>query len=109
MLPEKTLQQSIAEASATLGIAARERLPERAQRLAVEVQDNFKLPGSFIDVFDGVLRHINHVLVGNGCCTEGDSGAPWPTVSTTIGALARSAPPGTPTTTCPFPSSCTCA
>ncbi|CAJ0697049.1 Aerobactin synthase [Ralstonia edaphis] len=69
-VPVRAIMKDIAEESAILEIKAREWLPERVQRLAVEVPDNFKLLGIFIDVFDGVLRHINHVLVENGCCTE---------------------------------------
>ncbi|MGM3276545.1 IucA/IucC family protein [Ralstonia sp. 24A2] len=68
--PVRAIMKDIAEECAILDINAREWLPERVQRLAVEVPDNFKLLGIFIDVFDGVLRHINHVLVENGCCTE---------------------------------------
>lgn len=69
-VPVRAIMKDIAEECAILDIKAREWLPERVQRLAVEVPDNFKLLGIFIDVFDGVLRHINHVLVENGCCTE---------------------------------------
>jgi siderophore synthetase component len=69
-VPVRAIMKDIAEESAILDIKAREWLPERVQRLAVEVPDNFKLLGIFIDVFDGVLRHINHVLVENHCCTE---------------------------------------
>jgi siderophore synthetase component len=69
-VPVRAIMKDIAEESAILDIKAREWLPERVQRLAVEVPDNFKLLGIFIDVFDGVLRHINHVLVENNCCTE---------------------------------------
>ena len=69
-VPVRAIMKDIAEECAILDIKAREWLPERVQRLAVEVPDNFKLLGIFIDVFDGVLRHINHVLMENGCCTE---------------------------------------
>ena len=69
-VPVRAIMKDIAEECAILDIKAREWLPERVQRLAVEVPDNFKLLGIFIDVFDGVLRHINHVLMENGCCTD---------------------------------------
>ncbi len=69
-VPVRAIMKDIAEECAILDIKAREWLPERVQRLAVEVPDNFKLLGIFIDVFDGVLRHINQVLVENDCCTE---------------------------------------
>ncbi len=69
-VPVRAIMKDIAEECAILDIKAREWLPERVQRLAVEVPDNFKLLGIFIDVFDGVLRHINQVLVENDCCNE---------------------------------------
>lgn len=71
-VPVRAIMKDIAEECAILNIEARAWLPERVQRLAVEVPDHFKLLGIFIDVFDGVLRHINQVLVENACCSEED-------------------------------------
>lgn len=71
-VPVRAIMKDIAEECAILDIGAKAWLPERVQRLAVDVPDHFKLLGIFIDVFDGVLRHINQVLVENGCCREDD-------------------------------------
>lgn len=69
-VPVRAIMKDIAEECAILDIAARSHLPERVARLAVDVPDAFKLLGVFIDVFDGVLRHVNAVLVDNACCRE---------------------------------------
>ncbi|MDM0037583.1 IucA/IucC family siderophore biosynthesis protein [Variovorax sp. J22G21] len=71
-VPVRAIMKDIAEECAILDIEAKARLPERVDRLAVDVPDHFKLLGIFIDVFDGVLRHINQVLAENACCTEDD-------------------------------------
>jgi siderophore synthetase component len=71
-VPVRAIMKDIAEECAILDLAAKARLPERVDRIAVDVPDHFKLLGIFIDVFDGVLRHINPVLVENDCCTEDD-------------------------------------
>jgi siderophore synthetase component len=69
-VPVRAIMKDIAEECAILDLAAKTRLPERVDRIAVDVPDHFKLLGIFIDVFDGVLRHVNQVLVENGCCTQ---------------------------------------
>jgi siderophore synthetase component len=71
-VPVRAIMKDIAEECAILNIEAKALLPERVDRLAVDVPDHFKLLGIFIDVFDGVLRHINQVLVESACCTEDD-------------------------------------
>jgi siderophore synthetase component len=71
-VPVRAIMKDIAEECAILDVEAKAGLPERVQRLAVDVPDHFKLLGIFIDVFDGVFRHINQVLVENGCCREDD-------------------------------------
>lgn len=71
-VPVRAIMKDIAEECAILNIEAKALLPERVDRLAVDVPDHFKLLGIFIDVFDGVLRHINQVLVENACCSEDD-------------------------------------
>jgi len=71
-VPVRAIMKDIAEECAILNIEAKAKLPERVERLAVDVPDHFKLLGIFIDVFDGVLRHINQVLVENACCSEDD-------------------------------------
>ena len=77
-VPVRAIMKDIAEECAILNLEAKEHLPERVDRIAVDVPDHFKLLGIFIDVFDGVLRHINQVLVENDCCTEDDF---WGTVA----------------------------
>jgi len=69
-VPVRAIMKDIAEECAILDIAAKAQLPERVDRIAVDVPDHFKLLGIFIDVFDGVLRHVNQVLVENACCSE---------------------------------------
>jgi siderophore synthetase component len=71
-VPVRAIMKDIAEECAILNLEARARLPKRIERLAVDVPDHFKLLGIFIDVFDGVLRHINQVLVEHCCCEEDD-------------------------------------
>jgi siderophore synthetase component len=69
-VPVRAIMKDIAEECAILDIAAKAKLPQRVDRIAVDVPDHFKLLGIFIDVFDGVLRHVNQVLVENACCSE---------------------------------------
>lgn len=71
-VPVRAIMKDIAEECAILNLAAKANLPPLVDRIAVDVPDHFKLLGIFIDVFDGVLRHINQVLVENACCTEDD-------------------------------------
>jgi siderophore synthetase component len=71
-VPVRAIMKDIAEECAILNLEAKQHLPELVNRIAVDVPDHFKLLGIFIDVFDGVLRHINQVLVENACCTEDD-------------------------------------
>ncbi|MGO4612383.1 IucA/IucC family C-terminal-domain containing protein, partial [Variovorax sp. 2RAF20] len=51
----RVFMKDIAEESAILNKDA--VLPEGIQRLAVDVPEDYKLLGIFIDVFDGVFRH----------------------------------------------------
>ncbi|MDM9560635.1 IucA/IucC family protein [Bordetella petrii] len=69
-VPVRAIMKDIAEESAVLDIGARERMPDIVKRLAVDVPDNVKLLAIFIDVFDGVLRYVNQILVENRCCDE---------------------------------------
>lgn len=71
-VPVRAIMKDIAEECAILNLEAKDNLPERVDRIAVDVPDHFKLLGIFIDVFDGVLRHVNHILVENDCCSEDD-------------------------------------
>jgi len=69
-IPVRIIMKDIAEEAAILNIEARRHMPELVKRLAVDVPNNMKLLAIFIDVFDGVLRHVNQVLVESLCCEE---------------------------------------
>ncbi|CAG2151879.1 IucA/IucC family protein [Cupriavidus plantarum] len=64
----RVFMKDIAEESAILDKDA--SLPDNVARLAVDIPDDFKLLGLFIDVFDGVFRHLGHLLVEQHVCTE---------------------------------------
>lgn len=66
----RVFMKDIAEESAILDKDA--ILPNAVARLAVDVPEDYKLLGLFIDVFDGVFRHLNHLLVEHGVCSEGE-------------------------------------
>ncbi|SDC81671.1 Siderophore synthetase component [Cupriavidus sp. YR651] len=66
----RVFMKDIAEESAILNKDA--VLPEGIQRLAVDVPEDYKLLGIFIDVFDGVFRHMAQILVDSGTCSEDD-------------------------------------
>ncbi len=66
----RVFMKDIAEESAILNKDA--RLPADVQRLAVDVPEDYKILGIFIDVFDGVFRHMSQILVDSGCCSEAD-------------------------------------
>lgn len=80
-VPVRAIMKDIAEECAILNIDARASLPPNVERLAVDLDDEFKLLGIFIDVFDGVLRHMNQIVVEYGCCTEDDF---WGTVASCV-------------------------
>jgi siderophore synthetase component len=69
-VPVRVLMKDVAEECAILDKDMRPALPERVQRIAVDVPDDYKLLGIFIDVFDGFFRHMSQVLVDAGCCSE---------------------------------------
>lgn len=75
----RVFMKDIAEESAILDKDA--VLPNDVARLAVDVPDDYKLLGLFIDVFDGVFRHLSHLLVEHGVCTEE---AFWQLVADTV-------------------------
>jgi siderophore synthetase component len=66
--PTRAFMKDTGEESAILDKDA--KLPEGIQRLAVDVPENYKLLGIFIDIFDGVFRHMGQILVEGACCTE---------------------------------------
>ncbi len=69
-VPVRVLMKDIAEECAVLNGGA--GLPEKARRIAIEMPDEHKLLGLFIDVFDGFFRHLQQVLVEAGCLAERD-------------------------------------
>ncbi|QPF72392.1 IucA/IucC family siderophore biosynthesis protein [Roseateles sp. DAIF2] len=87
--PVRAIMKDIAEECAILNLEARQGLPEKVERLAVDVPEHFKILGIFIDVFDGVLRHINQVLVEHGVC---DEDAFWSTVADSVSDYQQTHP-----------------
>lgn len=69
-VPVRAIMKDIAEEAAILNPQAREHLPKQIERLAVDVPDDTKTLGIFIDVFDGFFRHMSQILVEHGCCSE---------------------------------------
>ncbi len=67
-VPVRALMKDIAEESAILDKDA--KMPKGLERLAVDVPEDYKILGIFIDVFDGVFRHMSQILEENGCMTE---------------------------------------
>jgi siderophore synthetase component len=67
-VPTRALMKDIAEESAILDKDA--KMPEGLERLAVDVPEEYKILGIFIDVFDGVFRHMSQILEENDCMTE---------------------------------------
>ena len=67
-VPQRCIMKDIAEESAILDEDA--VIPEHIARLKVSVPEDYKILGIFIDIFDGVFRHMSDVLQSNGCCTE---------------------------------------
>jgi siderophore synthetase component len=67
-VPTRVFMKDIAEESAILDKHA--KMPEGLERLAVDVPEDYKILGIFIDVFDGVFRHMSQILEENGCMVE---------------------------------------
>jgi len=67
-VPTRVFMKDIAEESAILDKDA--KMPEGLERLAVDVPEDYKILGIFIDVFDGVFRHMSQILEENGCMNE---------------------------------------
>lgn len=67
-VPTRVFMKDIAEESAILDKDA--RMPAGLERLAVDVPEDYKILGIFIDVFDGVFRHMSQILDENGCMVE---------------------------------------
>lgn len=69
-VPSRAIMKDIAEESAILNTEV--SLPADIARLAVEVPEEYKILGIFIDVFDGYFRHMSHILEESGTLTGDD-------------------------------------
>ena len=67
-VPQRCIMKDIAEESAILDEDA--EIPAHIARLKVKVPEDYKILGIFIDIFDGVFRHMSDILQSNGCCNE---------------------------------------
>ncbi|WP_421853247.1 GNAT family N-acetyltransferase [Marinomonas sp.] len=67
-VPTKVIMKDIAEESAILNKDA--KVPENIARLAVEMPEEYKILGIFIDVFDGYFRHMSHILEESNAMIE---------------------------------------
>ncbi len=67
-VPTRVFMKDIAEESAILDKDA--QMPEGLERLAVDVPEDFKILGIFIDIFDGVFRHMAQLLDDSGTLEE---------------------------------------
>ena len=67
-VPQRCIMKDIAEESAILDQDA--TIPEHIARLKVSVPEDYKILGIFIDIFDGVFRHMSDILQSSGSCTE---------------------------------------
>lgn len=78
-VPVRAIMKDIAEESAILDKDA--KMPKGLERLAVDVPEEYKILGIFIDVFDGVFRHMSQILEENGCMSEDTY---WRTVAESV-------------------------
>lgn len=67
-VPTRVIMKDIAEESAILNKTT--NLPDDIARLAIEMPEDYKILGIFIDVFDGYFRHMSHILEENNIMTE---------------------------------------
>lgn len=67
-VPTRVFMKDIAEESAILDKDA--QMPKGLERLAVDVPEDFKILGIFIDIFDGVFRHMAQLLDDSGTLEE---------------------------------------
>ncbi|MCX5462598.1 IucA/IucC family protein [Alcaligenes parafaecalis] len=86
-VPTRVFMKDIAEESAILDKNA--TMPAGLERLAVDVPEDYKILGIFIDVFDGVFRHMSHILEESGKLTENDF---WRTVAASISQYQEAHP-----------------
>lgn len=67
-VPQRVFMKNIAEESVILDKDV--KVPEGLERLVVDIPEDYKILGIFIDVFDGVFRHMSQILEDSGCMTE---------------------------------------
>jgi siderophore synthetase component len=67
-IPKRVFMKDIAEECVILNKDA--KVPEDAARMVVDVPEDYKLLGIFIDVFDGVFRFMSHILEESGTIDE---------------------------------------
>ncbi|WP_025373301.1 IucA/IucC family protein [Advenella mimigardefordensis] len=67
-VPQRCIMKDIAEESAILDEDT--DIPEYIARLKLKVPEDYKILGIFIDIFDGVFRHMSDILHSSGCCNE---------------------------------------
>ena len=67
-VPTRVIMKDIAEESAILNKTT--NLPDDIARLAIEMPEDYKILGIFIDVFDGYFRHMSHILEENNIMIE---------------------------------------
>nr|WP_025373297.1 GNAT family N-acetyltransferase [Advenella mimigardefordensis] len=67
-VPQRCIMKDIAEESAILD--ENFDIPEHIARLKVSVPEDYKILGIFIDIFDGVFRHMSDILHSSGVCPE---------------------------------------
>lgn len=83
-LPVRAIMKDIAEESAILDAEA--VLPESVSRLKVDVPEDYKILGIFIDVFDGVFRYMADFLQADNVLSEKTF---WRTVAHSIQQYQR--------------------
>ena len=66
--PKRVIMKDLAEECVILNKDA--KVPVDAARMVVDVPEDFKLLGIFIDVFDGVFRFMSHILEESGTINE---------------------------------------
>ncbi|MBB3103071.1 IucA/IucC family protein [Azomonas macrocytogenes] len=86
-VPVRVLMKDIAEETAILDEQA--QLPEGIARLAVSVPEDFRILGIFIDIFDGVFRHMSQLLMEHDVLHENDF---WQQVAENIAAYQAQHP-----------------
>jgi siderophore synthetase component len=66
--PKRVFMKDLAEECVILNKDA--SVPEDAARMVVDVPEDYKILGIFIDVFDGVFRFMSHILEESGAIGE---------------------------------------